>query len=305
MTAQISTLPDATAVRARAAIKQAGLASSMVTVGGAGEPLHVVDVGTGPTLLFVHGAPMWSYTWRGVIERLRGRFRCVAPDLPGFGASPPSGPSTVRAASVTIEALVRTLDLRNIVLIANDTGGAAAFGAATRFPDRIAGLVALSTFAFELDAFARVRWMLRLASSAPFAWLNRKTALLPRLVTTLGTPGRRIPGAQRRAWLDAFAGAEQRDRSIGMLGSLVRDPDFLAEVERGLAALRQRPLLTIFGADDPVRKLGFPAAWAEFFAKVEHCVVPNAAHFAHEDDPEAVAHHLETWCAELEMDHAV
>src|SRR5215212_3822374 len=52
-----------------------------------GHVLHYVDEGDGAPLLMLHGNPTWSFTWRGVIQGLRDRYRCIAVDLPGFGLS--------------------------------------------------------------------------------------------------------------------------------------------------------------------------------------------------------------------------
>ena len=49
--------------------------------------MHYSDEGSGPAILFCHGNPTSSSLYRGIIERLRGRFRCVAADLHGFGLS--------------------------------------------------------------------------------------------------------------------------------------------------------------------------------------------------------------------------
>jgi pimeloyl-ACP methyl ester carboxylesterase len=46
-----------------------------------------VDEGSGPTLLFLHGSPTWSFVYRDVIRSLRDEFRCIAVDYPGFGLS--------------------------------------------------------------------------------------------------------------------------------------------------------------------------------------------------------------------------
>ena len=264
-----------------------------------GTPMSVVDVGDGPALLFVHGAPSWSLTWRGVIGRLRERFRCIAPDMPGFGGSPqrPGNPVSARSCRDALVGLLDTLDLERVVLVANDTGGVAGFGAAVCRPDRFVGLVAAGTFAYRLDRYPRVRVMLRLASSGPFRWLNRHTALLPRLVLGPGTPGRRIPVEERADVLAAFRAAPQRDAAIDLLGSLVRDPGYLGEVEDGLPGLRDRPLLTVFGQRDPTVPAGFPEGFDRFFARRDLVEVAGAAHFAHEDNPTAVARAIEAWFA--------
>src|SRR5258708_30125311 len=53
-----------------------------------GNRIHYIDEGTGPTLFFVHSGVGWSLLYSDIIQDLRGRFRCVALDLPGFGLSP-------------------------------------------------------------------------------------------------------------------------------------------------------------------------------------------------------------------------
>src|SRR5829696_2438417 len=49
--------------------------------------IHYVDEGEGPTLLFVHGTPTWSFEYRHLIRALRQTHRCVALDHLGFGLS--------------------------------------------------------------------------------------------------------------------------------------------------------------------------------------------------------------------------
>jgi len=52
-----------------------------------GNRIHYIDEGAGPTLFFVHPGVGWSFMYSDIIQELRGRFRCVALDLPGFGLS--------------------------------------------------------------------------------------------------------------------------------------------------------------------------------------------------------------------------
>jgi pimeloyl-ACP methyl ester carboxylesterase len=48
---------------------------------------YVKDEGAGSPILFLHGAPDSAEMWNGVIRRLSSHYRCLAPDLPGFGRS--------------------------------------------------------------------------------------------------------------------------------------------------------------------------------------------------------------------------
>src|SRR5437867_632110 len=50
-----------------------------------GNRIHYIDEGSGPNLFFVHPGVGWSFMYSEIIQELRGRFRCVALDLPGFG----------------------------------------------------------------------------------------------------------------------------------------------------------------------------------------------------------------------------
>jgi hypothetical protein len=52
-----------------------------------GASVHYIDEGTGPPLLLLHGNPTWSFLYRDLIKGLRDRYRCIAPDHPGFGLS--------------------------------------------------------------------------------------------------------------------------------------------------------------------------------------------------------------------------
>jgi hypothetical protein len=50
--------------------------------------LAYLDEGDGDPVVFFHGEPTWSFLWRRVILAVRdGGYRCIAPDLPGFGRS--------------------------------------------------------------------------------------------------------------------------------------------------------------------------------------------------------------------------
>jgi haloalkane dehalogenase len=273
------------------------MSTSSVTVDGM--PVHYTDVGRGPVLLFLHGGPAWSFTWRGLTERLSDEFRCLAPDLPGFGLSP--APATrwgLREYARSVQRFVETLDLDGVTLVANDTGGPIGFRAAAALPERFKALVAVDTFAFRLDDFASVRFMLRATSSAPVRLANRWLNFLPRAVTSFGTPLRRWQPEERAIYLAPFAQPAMRDRCVRLLGALVREPDFLAELEHALASLTHLPLLTVFGSDDPVRRIGFPERFAALFSDCTQRLVPGAKHFSHEDDPELVARYLREWLAE-------
>jgi pimeloyl-ACP methyl ester carboxylesterase len=93
----------------------------------AGEVAYV-DVGEGPAVLFVHGVVMSSYLWRNVIDALQGERRCIALDLPAHGRTRvlPDQDLSARAQAEVLEGLCEALELEQVDLVANDTGGAIA-----------------------------------------------------------------------------------------------------------------------------------------------------------------------------------
>src|SRR5579872_6035120 len=60
--------------------------SHYINIGGS--RIHYVDEGDGPTILFLHPGPAWSFFYRNFIKGLRAQFRCIALDYPSFGSSP-------------------------------------------------------------------------------------------------------------------------------------------------------------------------------------------------------------------------
>lgn len=111
--------------------------------------LAYLDSGRGErTLLLVHGNPVSGYIYARLMARLAPHYRCVAPDLLGFGLS--EKPADVAAYTLPrhidlLAGFVAALDLRDVVLVVHDWGGPIGWGAALREPERYSQLVILNT----------------------------------------------------------------------------------------------------------------------------------------------------------------
>jgi haloalkane dehalogenase len=86
--------------------------------------LHYVDEGVGPTILFVHGTPTWSFEYRHLIGGLKAKHRCVAVDHLGFGLSerPAGSAYTPEAHAHRLRAFVDKLGLNGFTLVVHDFG---------------------------------------------------------------------------------------------------------------------------------------------------------------------------------------
>jgi haloalkane dehalogenase len=97
-----------------------------------------VERGTADGALFLHGFPLNSFQWRGVLDLLSVHRRCVAPDFLGLGFTEVSENQSVapNAQLEMIVALLDSLSIKSVDLIANDSGGAVAQLFVARYPQR-------------------------------------------------------------------------------------------------------------------------------------------------------------------------
>jgi haloalkane dehalogenase len=102
-----------------------------------------VERGSGDAALFLHGFPLNGFQWRGAVDRLSAYRRCVAPDFMGLGYSQiPEGQSLAPDAQVAmLAALLDSLSISAVDLVANDSGGAVAQLFVIRHPKRVRTLL--------------------------------------------------------------------------------------------------------------------------------------------------------------------
>lgn len=85
--------------------------------------LHYVDEGKGTTFLFLHGNPTSSYLWRNIIPFVSKDNRAIAVDLIGMGKSEkPDISYKMSDHCKYIEAFIKKMGLKNIVLVLHDWG---------------------------------------------------------------------------------------------------------------------------------------------------------------------------------------
>jgi pimeloyl-ACP methyl ester carboxylesterase len=219
-------------------------------------PASYVDTGgPGRPVLFVHGIGSSSYLWRHVIELLEGQRRCVAVDLPLHGHTPAAA-----SQDFTLPALARfvadccdALELTDIDLVANDTGGAVSQVFAAGHAERLHTLTLTNCEAHDnMPPTA-------LLPAVLLARLGLLARLTPRLVTRDIRSGKKrlyrgvyqdianLPAEIASAWMEQQRtpeGARQAQRL--MLSLHARD---LLAAEPGLRRL-QVPTLIVWGTSD-------------------------------------------------------
>ena len=104
--------------------------------------MSYVEAGAaGPTVLFLHGNPTSSHIWRNIIPHVAPLGRCIAPDLIGYGQSgKPDIDYRFFDHVRYLDAFLDALDIREMVMVAQDWGTALAFHLAARRPRNVLGL---------------------------------------------------------------------------------------------------------------------------------------------------------------------
>jgi pimeloyl-ACP methyl ester carboxylesterase len=177
------------------------------------------EAGEGKPVVFVHGYLVDGRLWDGVVDSLSDRCRCLAPDWP-IGAQQiamkPDADLTPYGIAATIASFLEALDLSDVTIVGNDSGGAMSQVLVTRHSERIGRLVltncdthenfppgifkamppiaklpggmALLAAPFRIGALAR-------AAFKPFS----KQPIPPELVASWMQPGLHDPGVKRDA----------------------------------------------------------------------------------------------------------
>jgi haloalkane dehalogenase len=207
------------------------------------------------TLLFVHGNPTWSYHWRALVAALRLKYRCVAPDHLGCVAS--DNPDRLLSLADHIDnlaALVERLNLRRVTLVAQDWGGAIGLGAMLRMPERLERIVLFNTGAFPPPY---IPWRIRACRIPLLGRLAVQGGALFNRAALRMTLARRqqLDSAVAAAYMAPYGNWANRRAVYGFVKDIPASPEHptwqtLADVERQLPSLADRPALLVWGLRD-------------------------------------------------------
>lgn len=251
-------------------------------------------VGEGPDLVFVHGWPFWSATYRHLVPRLSKRFTCHLLDLPGAGKTDVHDRSSIdlRRHVDTVLATVDALGLDRYAMLAFDSGGMVARAAAAQRPEQVSAMVLGNT---EMPGHVSklFRRFLRVAPTKAGQLAMVSALRIPALRRSkygFGTCFRDpslVEGDFTRLFLTPLVkSAAVRDGAFALTED--SDPTFTDELATIHAAMRC-PVQLIWGDRDPWFELsGAKACLPQFGAGAELEVLPGRL-MVHEEQPERFA----------------
>lgn len=273
--------------------------SRFVDIGG--HTVHYVDEGSGPTLLFLHGNPTWSFVYRDVIDRLRGEFRCVALDYPGFGLStsrPDYGYLPEEHAEV-VTAFVDLLELGGITLVAQDWGGPIGLTAVERRPAAFDGLVLANTWAWPVTGDLWFEAASYLMGGPLGRMLIKRLNLLVNVLVPAGHRLRRLSGAEMAHYRAALPTPSRRGAAAVLPRRITASRAFLADVWAGLDQIGSVPTLIVWGDADFAFRARDRQRLERRFPDHETVVIEGAGHFVQSDAPDRFAEAIRHWRSDL------
>ena len=261
-----------------------------------GARLHYVDGGSGPPLLLLHGNPTWSFLYRDVIRGLSDRFRCIAPDYPGFGRSrAPAGYGfTAREHAAVIERFVLDLDLRDITMMVQDWGGPIGFAVATRHPERFARFVIGNTWAWPKSDLGTQVFSRFLGGPVGGVLIKRRNVFVERIIPG-GVKRKKLSPDVMNAYRAPFPTPESRVPVHVFPREILAARPLLAEIEAGLGALRDRPALITWPTADVAFREPERRRWESVFPDHRTVTLEGAGHYIQEDAPEEIVAAIREW----------
>lgn len=260
-------------------------------------PIAYQDTGTGRPVLFIHGILMNGSLWDHVAARLPDGLRLIRPDLPLGGhrhAAPADANMSLPSLAELVLEIIERIDLDDLTLVGNDTGGALCQVVVTRDDPRtmrIGRLFLTNCDAFESFPPTALAFLRALALPAP-TFLGWTTALL-----TKTRPGRRM------LFLTAAYSKRPDTEMVALLGGFNDDAAIRRDAVKVLTEMRpkytrdaaarfgsfDRPVHLIWGLNDFFFPISLGERLQSAFPRATLQGVPDARLYIPLDQPDTVA----------------
>ncbi len=260
------------------------------------------DSGSGPTIVFLHGIIANGDLWRNVVPQLADRYRCITPDWPlgsheiGMGASADfSLPGLAKVVSDFLDAL----DLDDVTLVANDTGGAVAQFVAARHAERLAALVLTPCDAFDNFLPPMLRHLQLTGRTPAGLWILAQTLRLKAI--------HRLPIAFGHLTVRPIGLEAMRTYTHPLATNRAVRRDF-AKLVRAISSRHTRqvagelhrfdkPALVAWGLESRLFPLAHGYRLAQLLPQGSLEVIDDAGVFVTEDQPQRVAEMIDSFVA--------
>jgi pimeloyl-ACP methyl ester carboxylesterase len=273
-------------------MREAAVAVEHCTVDGV--TVDYTDTGSGPVVLFVHGVYVTGALWNEVVAELGERYRSIVPTWP-LGAHKPAGDADLGAAAAAqrIVHLMEALDLHDVTVVANDTGGGlvlSALGDPTLDQSRIGRLVLTNCDSYENfppRAFRAIVHLCRLSGRLGAGILRGLASKGGQAFFLKAVSKTSVPPERRAQIFGEFAtNPRTRREAVRVTASL--DPALTLRAAPVIERF-DKPVVVAWGTNDRLFPLSHAQRLANAFPKARLIQIENSSTYVMLDDPHRLA----------------
>ena len=258
------------------------------------------ELGEGPPLVFVHGYLVDSRLWDKAAQELSSGHRCILPDWPMGSHVLPMGPDADLSPygfADLIDGFLAALDLDDVTIVGNDSGGAMCQVLATRRPERIGRLVLTNCDTYDQfppGIFKLLPPLVKLPGAQAVASIPFRIGALRR-ASFAPFAKKKIDPALIDSWFASQADAAIRRDTVKYTVDM--NKRYTLEAAAKLTGF-DRPTLIAWGADDSVFKLENAQRLARTIPDARLETIPDAKTFVSLDQPQRLAELIGAFVAE-------
>ena len=250
------------------------------------------DVGSGPSVLLVHGYPFNRSLWTEQVTVLKGQYRVITPDLRGFGDSEYSddGSSSMNRMAQDLALLMDALNIPNAVIGGLSMGGYVVLAFYRQFANRVRGLILADTRPQADTEEGKQNRFKQVEQIRADGMGGIADAMLPKLLTPETVSKR--PEVVKRI-REMMIRTKPEGAAAALLGMATR------EDQTSLLAEIQVPSLILVGRGDPITPVADSETMHEKIRGSRLVVIEDAAHVSNIEQGEVFNRELKSFLGDV------
>ena len=254
--------------------------------------MHYLDEGTGDPIVMVHGNPVWSFIYRNLVKELSADYRCIAPDMIGFGLSdkPTAFDYLPDHQAMLFENLMNHLKLDKITLVVNDWGGPIGLSYALKHPDKIKQLIILNTWMWSVadDPYYQKFSGFMGGPIGRFLIKNFNFFAKTMVKKIFGNKSRLTPEIHKQLYMHLPTAADRKGCYV-LPKQIIGSSTWLDDLWQSRYKINRLPATFIWGMKDIAFREKELKEWTENWHNYTIIKLEDAGHFPQEEYPNVVA----------------
>ena len=248
--------------------------------------INYVDEGSGPVILFLHGNPTWSFLYRKLIRELSMDFRCIAPDLLGFGLSeaPKNFSYTPEDQAKVIAEFIQHFNFPQVTLVVHDWGGPIGVSYALSHHEEIRNILVFNSFMWPVRQVPKFNLFSLLLGAGGLLQLHIQHNIFAKFIMPFGFSNPlRFVRETRSQYTHPLHSRMSRYATWQMPRSLRSSENWLRHLWESHTRLDNIPKLFLWGMQDLIFDRYQLQIWRTFYPDSEVHRIFGANHYVPEE----------------------